>query len=493
MHRRRTLAQQQQERDLAKHRALPAREMLEILRDSSAAAAEPTFFRQSDIYNDRQRIRIEGLNGLSATQAWIKQLQDNNLRHYIKFDADNKVEGVLWTYPWSEKMWRQFPEVLGLDNTYKTNRFHMYLFEVIGITDQKSVANFAFGLINTEKEDGFLWLCQQLEDLRQDLHVPAPTVMITDKETALKNALKSVFPSAQQQLCVYHINANVRARIRSRWKGEDGRSDDEADDGEAEVADGDDNLLSNQADTDAVNDDLAARAAEQEVAEHGCAAELPAAELLTRDGMFRAWQQVIYAEDEAGFQLAWDKMKATYNATQNHILRYISKEYMPYREQWARCFIKRYRNFGQRVNSPVETAHKDVKSFLITGTSDLLHLHNAISLMLQKKERDYDENAARMQMRQRQRFIQQQGWLGNIPMTVSYVAVDLLAQQHRLAVAAMPSSRGLMPEPLKPCTGSFMQQYALPCSHMILKKLDDGEALSKEDVHPRWWLTKPLV
>jgi hypothetical protein len=38
-----------------------------------------------------------------------------------------------------------------------------------------------------------------------------------------------------------------------------------------------------------------------------------------------------------------------------------------------------------------------------------------------------------------------------------------------------------------------MKQYALPCSHMIFEKLDAGEALSKDDVHPRWWLVKPLV
>lgn len=478
MHRRRTLAQQQQEKDLTKHRALPAREMMEVIRDSSAATAEPTFFRQKDIYNDRQKIRIAGLNGLSATQAWIKQLQDHNLRHYIKLDADNKVQGVLWTYPWSEKMWRQFPEVLGLDNTYKTNRFHMYLFEVIGVTDQKSVANFAFGLINTEKEDGFLWLCQRLEDLRQDLHVPAPAVMITDKELALKNALKSVFPGSQQQLCVYHINANVRARIRSTWKGgdDDDNESEAADESEA-AADGD--------------DDLAARAAEQEIAEHGNAASsLPAADPMTREGMFNAWKKVIYAEDEEDFEKEWHKMRLTYDSTQNHILKYISKEYMPYREQWARCFIKRYRNFGQRVNSPVETAHKDVKSFLVTGTSDLLHLHNAISLMLEKKERDYIQAAAKMQMRQRRHFIQQ-SWLGNIPLTVAYVAVDLLAQQHRKAVAAMPSNPD--PQPLPPCTGSFMQQYGLPYSHTIEKRLKAGEALSKDDVHPRWWLVKPLV
>lgn len=77
--------------------------MTRILRD---ATNEPTFFRENDIYNDRQRIRLQGLGGLSATQAWIKQLQDNQLKHYIKLDDDNKVQGVVWTYPWCETMWR---------------------------------------------------------------------------------------------------------------------------------------------------------------------------------------------------------------------------------------------------------------------------------------------------------------------------------------------------------------------------------------------------
>ncbi|KAK1246767.1 hypothetical protein MKX08_000569 [Trichoderma sp. CBMAI-0020] len=431
MHRRRTQAQQEQERDLAKHRALPAREMLEILRDSSNA--ETSFFH-------------------------------------------NKIQGILWTYPWCKKMWRQFPEVLGINNTYKTNRFNIYLFKVIGITDQKSVANFAFGLINTEKEDGFLWLSQRLEEVRQELHVPTPTIIITDKEMALKNALETVFPGTQQQLCVYHVNANVRGKIQARWKNKDGTSDaDEAGD-EAEAAE----------------EDLNAARAIEAAADEPSAASKPAVDSDSREGMFKAWQHVVYAEDEAEFEVSWAALKATYSRRQNHILNYISKEYMPFREQWARCFIKRYRNFGQKVNSPVETAHKDVKSFLVSGTSDLLHLHNAIILMLTKKERDYEQNAARMQMRQRQRFIQQQHWLGNIPMTVSYVAVNLLAQQHRLAVAAMPSASIPFPKRLEPCTGCFMQQYALPCAHIILKKLEDGQALCKEDVHPRWWLTKPL-
>ncbi|KAG6227070.1 hypothetical protein E4U26_001907 [Claviceps purpurea] len=62
-------------------------------------------------------------------------------------------------------MWKRFPEVLGLDNTYKTNRFKMYLFQAAGITDQESLANFAFGLINTETLKGFQWFCEQLNSL----------------------------------------------------------------------------------------------------------------------------------------------------------------------------------------------------------------------------------------------------------------------------------------------------------------------------------------
>ncbi|PKK40751.1 hypothetical protein CI102_15397 [Trichoderma harzianum] len=136
------------------------------------------------------------------------------------------------------------------------------------ITDQKSVANFTFGLINTEREDGFLWLCKRLEELRQDLHIPAPTVIITDKEIALKNALKA--------------------------KSEDGGSNDKADDNKPEVTKGDKDLLRAQAYANnaavKVNDNLAARAAEQEIAERGCAALLPAADPQSRKGIFRTWK-----------------------------------------------------------------------------------------------------------------------------------------------------------------------------------------------------------
>jgi hypothetical protein len=263
----------------------------------------------------------------------------------------------------------------------------MPFFQVTGISDQRSVINVAFGLIDNEKEDAYLWLCQQLDACRRDLHLPAPSVVITDKEKALKNALNQVFPTAQQQLCVWHINANVRAKIRSRWNADD-PDDLEDDDSEADNTPEAANVASS------FFNDLQ----EQEPTLLASQPASPENDPHSRQGMFEAWKRVIYAPTEADFEAQWKKLNDTY-PLQHHILSYISREYMAWRLQWAKCFIDNYRNFGQRVNSPTETAHKDVKSFLVSGTGDLLALHQALEMMLEKKKRDYIQRAAEMNMR----------------------------------------------------------------------------------------------
>lgn len=94
--------------------------MANTIRASDAGAV----FTNRDIYNDRQRLRDELLEGLSATQSWIKLLQDQGLKHFIYYDNENRVKTVIWTYSWCQQIWKRFPEDIGLDNTYKTNKFN---------------------------------------------------------------------------------------------------------------------------------------------------------------------------------------------------------------------------------------------------------------------------------------------------------------------------------------------------------------------------------
>lgn len=130
----------------------------------------------------------------------------------------NAPIAISWTYPWCLKMCKMFPKALGIDNTYKTNRYNMYLSEFAVVTDQRSVANVVFGVVNTEREEGYRWLCDQVKKVLEEEETSMPKVAITDKKAALKNALALVFPDTQQQLWVWHINVNVRARIRSSFK-----------------------------------------------------------------------------------------------------------------------------------------------------------------------------------------------------------------------------------------------------------------------------------
>lgn len=113
---------------MSKHKAIKAREVASIARD-----AEPgSVIRQKDIDNARQRLRLKQLDGNTPVQQFIHKLSTMGYKHRIQWAPDDPTRPVafVWTYPWCETMWVRFPEVIGLDNTYKTNKFKMPLFQV---------------------------------------------------------------------------------------------------------------------------------------------------------------------------------------------------------------------------------------------------------------------------------------------------------------------------------------------------------------------------
>ncbi len=111
-----------------------------------------------------------------------------------------------------------------MDNTYGTNLYKMPLFQVTVITNVSSIANIGFGIVDNEREEAFYWLVQQLDGIRHRLRIPAPDVVITDFEKALKNALLSspqmawhqpaTVPLPRQQERGLEYQAQVRGR---RW------------------------------------------------------------------------------------------------------------------------------------------------------------------------------------------------------------------------------------------------------------------------------------
>ncbi|KAM4067889.1 MULE transposase [Hirsutella rhossiliensis] len=106
-----------------------------------------------------------------------------------------------------------------MDNTYLVNRFNMPLLQIIGTTGLHKSYSVAFGIASKEDEGAFNWILSHLYDTGRRASIPAPGVVITDFDKALKNALSSVSPFTQQQLCVWHMMKNVILHIKKKWVG----------------------------------------------------------------------------------------------------------------------------------------------------------------------------------------------------------------------------------------------------------------------------------
>ncbi|KAM4059784.1 MULE transposase [Hirsutella rhossiliensis] len=124
-----------------------------------------------------------------------------------------------WTYDDCIADWKRNPELLIMDNTYKVNRFNMPLLQIIGTTGLHKSFSVGFGLTAKEDEGAFQWILSQLREAGRQADIPDPGVVITDFDTALKNALDSIFPSTQQQVCVWHMMKNVILHIKKKWEG----------------------------------------------------------------------------------------------------------------------------------------------------------------------------------------------------------------------------------------------------------------------------------
>lgn len=117
-------------------------------------------FTQKDVENHRSRLQRDKQDGKTPTQTLLTILRETGTYHVVRTDPTdhNKIIGLFWTYPWCIEMWGKYPWVLQLDNTYKTNRFNIPLFQVTGVTNVTTTFNAAFGLVDNEREDGFGWL-----------------------------------------------------------------------------------------------------------------------------------------------------------------------------------------------------------------------------------------------------------------------------------------------------------------------------------------------
>ncbi|KFG82265.1 hypothetical protein MANI_030416 [Metarhizium anisopliae] len=401
--------------------------------------------RRTDIYNWRWRVNQARRQGYGATNDFVRTLSESKKIWIWGLDwieDEFRFRNAAWGYHKGGKMWQQFSSCLQIDATYSTNCHKMALVTVVTVTSERTSMPICYGLLNNEQFSSFEWFLKQISRFQRAGIINYPKVIITDKDDQLRNAIRQIFPFAQLQLCVFHINSNDTS--------------DAADIQELEHE--------NTKVKDMRNVKLGS---------------LPKRVSDTRAGLYLLWKYMVYSRSEEEFNQAWLQLQQTFTH-QKRILQYLKNTYLPLKKEWACCYTRYYRNFGLITTAPAESNHHSLKTYHLSLRSDLPDVEAATACQTEDKRQLYKDKIQRANTTIRNQFSGRE-WLGQLPLNVTRWALDQLDEIHRDMESSQVSEK-----PLPPCTGTTKAQYGLPCAHRLLELFSQNEPLKKEDLDPFW-------
>jgi len=164
------------------------------------------------VYNERQQIWKVKRGDKKSLQYLISKLEEHNYTYFSRTQSESTtIEDIVWAHPTSFKLFNNFPIVLVMDSTYKTNMYKMPMFEVVGVTSTDLTYSVEFGFVTHEKEENFVWVLKMLCKLLTS-EMNMPKVIVTDRDISLMKAVGNVFPESYAMNCYFHVQANVKQR-----------------------------------------------------------------------------------------------------------------------------------------------------------------------------------------------------------------------------------------------------------------------------------------
>jgi hypothetical protein len=135
--------------------------------------------------------RQSDLGGLSQIQSL---LQDDQWIVHYNVNTENQLTAAFLVHRSSIELLRSNPFFLWMDCTYKTNRYHFPLLDIIGKSSVGKSFYIGLAFIANEKEAAYKQVLQWLKGLLNQQQIPYPKTIMTDKEKALRNAVSEVYP-----------------------------------------------------------------------------------------------------------------------------------------------------------------------------------------------------------------------------------------------------------------------------------------------------------
>ncbi|KAL5170223.1 hypothetical protein HKD37_11G031978 [Glycine soja] len=136
------------------------------------------------IYNARSAYRSSIRGADTEMQHLMKLFERDQYIHWHRLKDEVVVRDLFWCHPDAVKLCNACHLVFFIDSTYKTNRYKLPLLD-------------------------FYLVCISGGNDR------LPVVIVTDRDLALMNAVKTMFLECTNLLCRFHIDKNVKAKCKS--------------------------------------------------------------------------------------------------------------------------------------------------------------------------------------------------------------------------------------------------------------------------------------
>ncbi|GJR30188.1 PKS-NRPS hybrid synthetase [Tanacetum coccineum] len=305
---------------------IPPRQIISSLRQETPDLP----VNSRNIYNWNAKFRKDELG-----KKWITTLFDelakSGFLHDVQHNPQGRITHLFIAHPLSIKLAKLFSNIFVMDCTYKTNRFNMPLLHIIGVSCFNTSFYSGFAFLQKEDKDSYAWALTTFKKFLGDEN--QPYVIITDRELALINAIKDVFPSATSLLCVWHINKNVFSNCKTHFV----------------------------------------------IAEEF-------------DIFMEDWNNLVYSTSEAAYVKSLAEFELLYNDKKD-VIKYIRDTWSPWKEKFVSAWTEIHLHLGNRASSRAEGAHAKLKMYLQASTGGFQEVKKKIS---QAVEHEFNEIKIRL-------------------------------------------------------------------------------------------------
>nr|KAJ0195695.1 hypothetical protein LSAT_V11C700346480 [Lactuca sativa] len=160
---------------------------------------------------------INRVIGYKDAQMIVNTMNDHRT-HYPNYSfefncQDDVLDCMFWADEMEKTYYAEFGDVILFDATFRTNKYRMVFVPFIAIDHHKKSVTAGAGLLIHESIESYSWLLKAF----LKTHEKEPTLVLTDQDATIKQAIENVFPNSKHRLCIWHIMKKLKNKMGGKF------------------------------------------------------------------------------------------------------------------------------------------------------------------------------------------------------------------------------------------------------------------------------------